>query len=156
MHGLSRESCTLVAQLLNVFYISLLLIICHYSIENADCCKFQRKLLGSSRLNFLSRESLTASKKIGEREIEGESERGGESRVRRQEVTWLSEDHPPRARALAHNLRRNWRAVYPHTPFPPLPSQACHFDVLSPSAMNLHNGHAHEVLGGRVLKRRTA
>jgi hypothetical protein len=33
LHGLSRESCTL-AQLLKVFYILLLLIMCHYSIEN--------------------------------------------------------------------------------------------------------------------------
>ncbi len=36
LHGLSHESCTLVAQLLNVFYILLLLIISHYSIENEE------------------------------------------------------------------------------------------------------------------------
>jgi hypothetical protein len=39
--------------------------------------------LGSSRLNFLLKESLIASQKIGEREIERKSGRGGESRRRK-------------------------------------------------------------------------
>jgi hypothetical protein len=39
--------------------------------------------LGSSQFNFLSRESLTASQKIGEREIEVESGRRGENRGRK-------------------------------------------------------------------------
>jgi hypothetical protein len=39
--------------------------------------------LASSRFNFLSRESLTASQKIDEREIEGKSGRRGESRGRK-------------------------------------------------------------------------
>jgi hypothetical protein len=84
---------------------------------------------------FLSRESLTASQKIGEREIEGKSGRRGESRGKK---------------AGGHCLQ----PVF--TPPFPLPSQAYHFEVLRPSAMNLHNGHANEVLGGRVLQRRTA
>ncbi len=50
------------------------------------------RVLGSSRFNFVSRESLTASQKIGEREIEGESERRGENRGREQVVACLSRD----------------------------------------------------------------
>ncbi len=41
-------------------------------------------VFGSCRSNFLSRESLTASQKIGEREIEGKSGRGANNRGRRQ------------------------------------------------------------------------
>jgi hypothetical protein len=46
---------------------------------------------------------------------------------------------------ILYSQGRSLIAAYPHpsslTPF----QQACHFDVLRPSAMNLHNGHALEV-----------
>ncbi len=55
----------------------------------------------------------------------------------------------------AHSQRRSLLAGCPPAPPSPAPfQQARHFDVLRPSAMNLHNGHALEVLGDGVLKRR--
>jgi hypothetical protein len=86
--------------------------------------------LGSSRFNFLSRESLIASQKIGAREIERKSGRGGESKRRK----------------AGCDLFVGGSAL----PSPPV----LHTLLLRPSAMNLHNGHDHKVLGGRVLKRR--
>jgi hypothetical protein len=46
-----------------------------------------------------------------EEEVKAEGER--------QVVTCSSEDHPPPL-PRTHNLRRNWPAVHPHTPLPPI------------------------------------